>query len=137
MLSESLYMNDISKETLLSEIQAISDYCPANKLCCILKKRHRDLYEQLCAFTDKICTSENPSAFERLYILKNNIQCKSELLCPVCKKNYKKFSNGEFTSTCSITCHNRSNEVKQKMHATRLANHNGKYADDVILAKRA
>ena len=122
--------------SLISKILDIKSKYPQNKLNKVFKKNYKELFEEICSLTNNIATSENPSILERLYIIENNISNKNQLLCPVCNKNYRKFNGHKYSDVCSILCHNRSSLTKQKIKETRLKNHNGKYVDDAILAKK-
>ena len=107
-----------------------------NKLKQFLRKKHKDIYDEIILKTKDICTSSNPTIFECLYILEHNILHKNDLLCPVCKKNYRKFFFKSYRGWCSSNCMVNDPNIHMKMKQTRLHNHHGKYVDDEILSKK-
>jgi hypothetical protein len=120
---------------LLSKVLDIKIKYPANKLNKILKEKYSDIYNDLCKLTNNICTSDNPSIMERIYIIEHNITNKDSLLCPVCNKNYRKFNGSGYTGVCCKNCRDKNPETLKKIKQTRLS-HFGTYVSSEILDKK-
>lgn len=126
----------MKREELIKELEQIQDVLKDkhHKLTHTLKKFYPNIYSSLCSLTDKICTVDNPTIYERLYLLKENITDKNDLICPICKKNYRKFKVNKYFDTCSKVCCNKNLEKIIKRKQSRI-NHFGSYVSKEILEK--
>lgn len=127
----------MQREELLKKIQEAEAQCELkhSKLSYIFKSFYPKVFLELCKLTDNVCTSSNPTIYERLYVFKENITNKNELLCPICKKNYRKFGFKNYFVTCSDTCRNKNPKKIDKQKQTRIR-HFGKYVSDEIIEKK-
>lgn len=113
MHKESLAMEN---GEILAFIKKILDAgLPKNKLRPFLEKKHKDMYDEIILKTKDICTSPDPSIFECLYILEHGILHKDDLLCPVCKKKYRKFVSKFYNGWCSTSCMVNDPGIHEKM----------------------